>query len=175
MKIILETLRLILREVEESDLEGFFEMDSDPEVARYVGAPPVQHRQESLEIIRFVRSHYILYGMGRWAVVLKETGEFLGWCGVRPMREMKVNGRTDFVDISFRFTRRYWGKGYATEAAKAALDYGFQVLGYTEICSFADIRNVASQRVLEKIGLKRKNEFELEGDTLVWFEKSLLL
>lgn len=172
MHVVLETPRLILREVEDADLEGFFEMDSDPEVVRYVSAPPVTHRHQSLEVIRFIQNQYTLYGTGRWAVVLKSTGEFLGWCGVRPMTEKTVNGRSDFADLSYRFLRKHWGKGYATEAAKASLDHGFQVMGYPEICSYPHKPNVASQSVLEKLGMKRKNEFVMDGKTMVWFEKN---
>lgn len=174
MKIILETPRLLLREVDERDVEGFFEMDSDPEVARYVGTPPVQSREQCLEIIRFIQNQYVAFGIGRWSVVLKSSGEFVGWCGLKRMAGQTMNGRTDFVDIGYRFSQRHWGMGYATESAQATLDYGFSVLGFDEICAFADLRNEASQRVLTKIGLQQGNEFEWEGVTCVWFEKRRL-
>jgi RimJ/RimL family protein N-acetyltransferase len=77
------------------------------------------------------------------------------------------------VDIGYRFIQQHWGKGYATESAQATLDYGFSVLQFEEICSFADLRNEPSQRVLSKIGLERGNEFELEGNRHVWFYKKL--
>lgn len=170
MKIILETSRLLLREVDESDAEGFFEMDSDPEVARYVGTPPVQSREKCLEIIRFIQDQYAAYGIGRWSVILKETGEFLGWCGLKDMTGMTVNDRTGFVDIGYRFSKRHWGRGYATESAQATLDYGFSVLGFDEICAFADLRNTASRQVLTKIGMREGNEFDFEGNRCVWFE-----
>ncbi len=172
MKIILETPRLLLREVEESDAEGFFEMDGDPAVARYVGTPPVESREKCLESIRFIQSQYAAYGIGRWSVVLKETGDFIGWCGLKRMAELTVNGRTGFVDIGYRFSRRYWGRGYATEAAQATLDYGFSTLKFEEICAFADLRNAASRQVLTRIGMREGNEFDFEGNACVWFEKS---
>ena len=173
MKTILETPRLLLREVDESDVEGFFEMDSDPEVARYVGTPPVTDRSQCLEVIQSIQKQYIAYGIGRWSVIQKTTGEFVGWCGLKRMAGFTVNGYTDFVDIGYRFSQRHWGKGYATESAQATLDYGFSVLHYDEICAFADIRNTASHHVLTKIGLKRGNEFEWEGASCVWFQKNL--
>jgi ribosomal-protein-alanine N-acetyltransferase len=173
MKVILETPRLILREMDDSDVEGFFEMDSDPMVARYVGTPPVQSREQCLEIIQFIQKQYIAYGIGRWSVILKSTGEFIGWCGLKRMAGLSVNGHTDFVDICYRFLQRHWGMGYATESAQATLEYGFSVLGLDEICAFADLRNEASQRILSKIGLERGNEFEWEGNTHVWFRKSM--
>lgn len=174
MKIILETPRLTLREVDESDAEGFFEMDSDPEVVRYVGTAPVQDRTQCLGIIQSIQNQYIDYGIGRWAVVLKSTGEFIGWCGLKRMAGFTVNNRTDFVDIGYRFSRRHWGKGYATESAQATLNYGFSVLAYDEICAFADVDNEASIQVLTKIGLTRGNEFVWEGSKCVWFYKNIL-
>lgn len=171
MRAVLETPRLLLREVEDADLEGFFEMDSDPEVVRYVSAPPVTHRDQCMDVIRFIQSQYTLYGTGRHAVELKASGEFLGWCGVRPMMGKTVNGRSDFADLSYRFLRKHWGKGYATEAAEVSLDYGFRVMGYPEICSYPYKPNLASQGVLEKLGMQRKNEFVMDGHTMVWFEK----
>lgn len=172
MKIILETPRLLLREVEETDVEGFFQMDSDPEVARYVGGVPVQSREQCLEIIQSIQKQYITYGMGRWTVILKETGEFAGWCGLKRIDGEWINGRTGFVDIGYRFQRQHWGKGYATEAAKPTLEYGFFVLGLKEICAFADLGNTASHHVLTKIGLLSGNEFEYEEERCVWFERA---
>lgn len=171
MKLIVETPRLLLREVDESDADGFFEMDSDPEVARYVGNVPVESREKCLEIIRFVQDQYLAFGMGRWSVLLRETGEFLGWCGPKRMVDSGINGRADFVEVGYRFMRRHWGKGYATEAARATLAYGFDVMELPEIVAYADVRNEASVRVLTKIGLNRGNDFEWEGKTHAWFEK----
>lgn len=172
MKIILETERLLLREVDESDADGFFEMDSDPEVARYVGNMPVTSREKCVEIIRFVQDQYLAFGMGRWSVLLKETGEFLGWCGLKRMKDVSMNGKTDFVDLGYRFVRRHWGKGYATESARASLQYGFEVMRLPEINAHADLRNTASVRVLTKIGLDRGEDFEYEGIRCAWFEKN---
>jgi RimJ/RimL family protein N-acetyltransferase len=82
-----------------------------------------------------------------------------------------VNGRSDFADLSYRFLRKHWGKGYATEAAEVSLDYGFRAMGYPEICSYPYKPNLASQGVLKKLGMQRKNEFVMDGHTMVWFEK----
>lgn len=169
-KIILETPRLILREVLESDADAFFEMDSNPEVARYVGNVPVSSREQSLETIRFVRQQYRDFGIGRWAVVIRETGVFAGWCGLKRMKDFPVNGVSDHVDIGYRFSRQHWGKGYATESASAVLQYGFRDLGFAEIFAFAVTANTASMQVLTKIGMQRKNEFDYEGDACTWFE-----
>lgn len=172
MKIIFETTRLLLREVDESDLEGFYEMDSDPEVARYVDTPPVKDKAQCLEIIHSIQQQYNWYGMGRWSVVLKSSGAFLGWCGLKRMAGITVNGKTGFVDIGYRFAQRHWGQGYASESAQATMDYGFTALKCSEICAFADTRNKASHKVLTKIGLERGNEFDWQGISCIWFQKT---
>lgn len=173
VKTILETPRLLLRTVDEQDVQGFFELDSDPEVVRYVGSPPIKSPEQSLEIIHSIQKQYHDFGMGRWTVLSKETGEFLGWCGLKRMAGITVNGFTDHVDIGYRFLRKHWGAGYATESAQATLDYGFQALKLSEIYAMADLENLASQHVLNKIGLKRENEFQWEGNSCVWFSKHL--
>lgn len=168
MKFILETPRLLLREVDKSDAEAFFIMDSDPAVVRFVGIKPVESIENSHEIIRFIQRQYVEFGIARWAVVLKTTGECIGWAGLKRITDL-VNGRTGFVDLGYRFQQKHWGQGYATEAARASLEYGFETLGFDEICSFADHDNFASQRVLEKIGMTRGNTFFYDNADCVWF------
>jgi [ribosomal protein S5]-alanine N-acetyltransferase len=170
MQPLIETPRLLLREVKPSDAPGFFEMDSDPMVVRYTGAPPVADVSESLKIIEFIQSQYVVHGIGRWTVLLKETGEFLGWCGLKRFADAEINGRRDFVDLGYRFSQRHWGKGYATEAAGACLRYGFETRGYDLICAHAMQANTASVHVLTKIGMLDKGIFEAEGEPCVWFE-----
>lgn len=167
---MIETTRLLLREVELGDAEGFFEMDRDPLVARYVGNKPVQHLEESIKVIEFVQSQYVQYGIGRLSVIDKASGAFLGWCGLKRMKDTGVNGNDDFIDLGYRFMQKHWGKGYATESAQAVLDYGLNTLGFPLINAIARVENVASVRVLTKIGMLPGNEFEWEGHC-VWFEK----
>ncbi|WP_342748346.1 GNAT family N-acetyltransferase [Flavobacterium album] len=93
-------------------------------------------------------SHYKEYGFGRWAVIRKEDDVFLGWCG------LKYSTESDEHDIGFRFFKRYWNKGYATEASKACIYYGFHQLGLTTIVGRAMEANIASVRVLEKLGME---------------------
>ncbi len=172
MKVILETSRLLLREVDQSDVEDFYKMDSDPDVARYVGGKPVQSHAKCLEAIQFIQNQYLTYGIGRWSVILKDTGEFIGWSGLKRMDGQWVNGHTGYVDLGYRFQQQHWGKGYATEIAQATLNYGFSDLGLDNICAFADLKNTASLHVLIKIGLQRGNDFEFEGNVCVWFEQA---
>lgn len=168
-QIILETPRLILREVDARDADDFYILDSDPEVARYTGRKPVASVERCQEVIRFIQQQYADYGIGRWAVVLRASGEFLGWSGLKRMSELEVNGRRDFIDIGYRFQRRHWGQGYATEAARAVLAYGFETQHFAEICAFAVKENVASCHVLRKIGMTPSNEFPFDGETCLWF------
>lgn len=163
-KIILETPRLILREFSpEADAEGFFELNNDPEVLRYTGDVSF----ESVDDARTFLENYPQYrlrGYGRWGTILKETGEFLGWCGLRFMEDL---GGTD---VGYRFHRRHWGQGYATEAARASVVYGFEQLGLETILGQSAKENVASIRVLEKIGLQYWHDTDLAGMPAVLYK-----
>ncbi len=150
MRFLFETPRLLLRPFLPEDAPGLLELNNDPEVQRFTGDPPFP----SLEAARRFVLEYPEYrrtGYGRWAVLQKTDGAFLGWCG------LKLNEEEE-VDLGFRFLRRYRGRGYATEAAAACLDYGFRTLNLPEIVGRAMTENVASIRVLEKIGLQFRKE-----------------
>ena len=167
---VLETDRLLLRGVALEDAAGFYLMDSDPAVARYVGGKTVESLEKCREIILYVQEQYRLFGIGRWSVLLRDTGEFIGWSGMKRMLGTNVNGQSDFIDIGYRFQQRHWGQGYATEAALACLYYGFEKLNFPEICAFADVDNLASRQVLRKIGLLEGAEFNWEDmERCVWF------
>ena len=143
--LIIETPRLRLRELEPKDAEAFFMLNSDPEVLQYTGDLPFNGVEEAEEFIRNYPD-YRRNGFGRWAVVHRSTNEFLGWCGLKLNEE-------NLIDIGFRFFKKEWGKGYATEAAKATLEYGFKQLKLEEIIGRAALANKASIRVLEKLGM----------------------
>ncbi len=170
MKIIVETERLLLREVDLADAEGFYLMDSDPAVARYVGGKTVESLEKCREVILYVQEQYRLFGIGRWSVLLRETGAFIGWCGMKRMLGTNVNGQSDFIDVGYRFQQRHWGRGYATEAALACLHYGFEKMALPEICAFTDVHNDASRHVLRKIGLSEGEPFDWEEiERCVWY------
>ena len=170
MKTSFETERLLLREVRPGDDRGFFELDSDPEVHRYLGQKPVRSIEECREAIAGLRDQYRQYGIGRWAVILKETGEFIGWSGLKV--EKNVNGRERFYDLGYRFIRKHWGKGYATEAGKAWVDHGFRELRLEKICAYTSPQNIESQKVLSKCGLVHTETFLYEGEPEFWYEAS---
>jgi ribosomal-protein-alanine N-acetyltransferase len=171
MKIFLETSRLILRELLPSDDQGMFELDSDKEVHMYLGNKPVNTIEECREIIKTIRQQYIDNGIGRWAIIEKSTNNFLGWTGFKLVKE-RTNNHSNYFDLGYRLIRQYWGKGIATEAAKACLDYGFTELKQHVIYGMTDVNNKASKNVLGKSGLKYKETFSLNGVPHVWFEIS---
>ncbi|ALD20531.1 GNAT family N-acetyltransferase [Hymenobacter sp. DG25A] len=173
MKIFVETDRLIMRELLPADAPGMFEMDSDPEVQRYLGNKPVLTIEQSRELIALVRQQYVDNGIGRWAVVEKDTGNFVGWSGLKLMAG-PTNGRTNYYDLGYRFLRRYWGQGYATETARASVQYGFNVMQLPLICGIADVQNLASNQVLQKAGLRFQQTFDLEGVPHHWYQRERL-
>lgn len=168
----LTTERLLLRPMQSEDTPGMFELDSDPAVHRYlggIGGPRLAILADSEDTIRFIQAQYVANGIGRWAVLLRATGEFMGWAGLKLVTD-SVNGQHGFYDIGYRFIPRYWGHGYGYEAAQAWLDYGFGTLNLPRICAYADVNNAGSRRILEKIGLQPGNTFEEGGTTCVWYE-----
>lgn len=169
MQFYLETPRLVLRDLLPADDEGMFALNADEEVMRYVGQKPLQGIEQAREAIAFIRAQYEVNGIGRWAVLEKDSGNFIGWAGLKLMRE-PVNGYVDYYDVGYRFIKSSWGKGYATEAGIATLQYAWEVMGLPGVNAIANVGNAASRRVLTKIGLQERNLFEYEGDPHVWFE-----
>lgn len=153
-----ETERLILREMVVADAVDMFEMDSDPEVYKYTGDFIPKSVEDTKERISNYPD-YEKYGYGRWATELKETGEIIGWCGLKYIEEI------DEVDIGYRWKPKYWGNGYATEASKVCLEYGFKQLGLEQIIGQLYPENKASIRVLEKIGMTFWKEMSDEKES----------
>jgi ribosomal-protein-alanine N-acetyltransferase len=162
MKIHIETDRLIMRDLTEKDTQGIFELDSEPDVHTYLGNNPIKTLDEAEKIIDFIKKQYTENGIGRWAVVEKRTGNFIGWSGFKLITDT-INNKTQYYDLGYRFIKKSWGKGYATETAIASLDFGFNQLNQKEICAIADVENLASNRVLQKIGMTKINEFDYEN------------
>jgi ribosomal-protein-alanine N-acetyltransferase len=166
MKSILETQRCYLRELLVDDAEYFYDLNADPEVIKYTGDKPFGTINEARSFLENY-SQYTLYGYGRWAVIDKATNEFLGWCG------LKYSSDLDEIDLGFRFFRKHWNQGYATETAKACVDYGFNHLNIDKIVGRAMEANIGSVKVLEKIGMSfvGKFEFDLHPGVLYQIEK----
>ncbi len=163
-----ETERLIMRDLLPSDAEAMFEMDSDPEVQRYLGNKPVKHIDEITAVIAIINKQYQDFGIGRWAVIEKATGSFIGWAGLKWI-DSTINGHTQYYDVGYRFIKRYWGRGYATEVAKASVQYGLDILKTSAINGIANVDNKASINVLKKAGLLQGDIFEYEDIPHFWF------
>jgi ribosomal-protein-alanine N-acetyltransferase len=169
MKTSIETERLLLRQMLPSDAAGMFELDSNPEVHRYLGNTPVTDIEQSREIIESLRRQYKENGIGRWAVILKETNEFIGWSGLK--LEKNINGHEQFYDLGYRFIPKHWGKGYGYESAKAFVDFGFGEMKLDKICACFMRGNTGSQRIMEKCGLEFINDFMHHDEALcAWYE-----
>lgn len=172
MKIYIETERLILREILISDAKGMFELDSNPMVHKYLGREPIKTKLQAVDVIQFIREQYKERGIGRFATIEKSSGEFMGWSGLKLNLDEKeeLNEIRNFYDIGYRFIPGFWGKGYATESALAVLDFGFNELDIKTICGAAEIDNMASNKVLQKIGLQFINVFPFEDVKANWYE-----
>ena len=169
MKVFVETERLILRELVDKDASAIFELDSDPLVHTYLGNNPMQTMKQSKEVIEFVRKQYSENGIGRWATIEKESGDFIGWTGLK-VEDKLTNGHVNYNDLGFRFKPKYWGKGYATERAIACLDYGFEVLGWEKIYGAADVDNLGSNGVFRKLNFSLINTFHYDNIKCNWYE-----
>lgn len=172
MKFYLETERLLLREIQENDIEGIFELDSNAEVHKYLGEKPITTYKQAEDIIIFIRQQYQERGIGRFACIEKSSGEFIGWSGLKLNKGEKeeLNGFTNFIDIGYRLIPRFWGKGYASESAFACLDFGFTKMNYDIIYGAAETENIGSNKILQKIGLHYINDFVFEGHEAKWYE-----
>lgn len=152
------TKRLILRPWQESDLEPFAQLNADPRVMEYF--PSILSRKESDHLARRIIDKLEEQGWGMWAVSVSDVADFIGFIGLhKPSFEAHF---TPAVEIGWRLAFDHWGKGYATEGAKAALSYGFETINLPEIVSFTTVKNIRSRRIMEKIGMHHdpKHDFE---------------
>jgi len=156
MKQILETDRLLLRELNVQDSGNFYELNLNPKVVKYTGDTAFENLKAA-EIFLDQYNDYQINGFGRWAVIDKGNGEFLGWCG------LKYAEKSNETDIGFRLFEKHWNKGFATESASACLKYGFEKLNLKTVIGRVMSENIASIKVLEKIGLTYEKEFNFDG------------
>jgi ribosomal-protein-alanine N-acetyltransferase len=151
-----------MRDMIDEDVRGMFAMDSDAEVHTFLGNKPISTIEEAEKMIASIKQQYIENGIGRWAVIEKDSGEFIGWSGFRLITDV-VNGKTQYYDLGYRFLKKHWGKGYASETAIASLKHGFTTLDFKEIVGIADVAHTASNTILKKVGLRKQNEFTYDG------------
>ncbi|MBD3917551.1 GNAT family N-acetyltransferase [Paenibacillus sp. PR3] len=154
--IYFETARLQLRDWEETDLEPFRRLNADEEVMTYF--PKTLSNEETDVFYQSIMSEFQECGFGLYAVEVKESKAFIGFIGFhRPTFEADF---TPCIEIGWRLKKEAWGKGYATEGAKACLQYGFNQLGFTDVYSFTAEVNTPSKNVMSKIGMRFIRTFE---------------
>jgi RimJ/RimL family protein N-acetyltransferase len=150
--ISLHTARLLLRGWRDEDGAAFAEMSADPTVMQYL--VPLSDRGSSVEAwVARARAHWDEHGFGQWVVELPGAARFIGVIGLGIVSYEAAF--TPAVEVAWRLARAYWGHGYATEAARAALDYGFGELGLSEIVALTVPANQRSRRVMERLGMTR--------------------
>ena len=153
----IETERLILRQWKlETDLEPFFILNSDPEVMKYFPNPLTRAESDALafRIFKLIEQQ----GWGFWAIELKETHRFIGFCGLHSQPDL-----FDFspcVEIGWRLDKNYWGKGYAYEAAQAVLNFAFTHLMLDEVVAFTAIQNKPSEKLMQRLGMSFQSTFK---------------
>jgi [ribosomal protein S5]-alanine N-acetyltransferase len=156
MKVLFQSERLLFREFTLNDAELLYELNSDAEVTKYVHEPPTT-RESAREILKNIIMPQYERKLGRWAVHLKYTEEFIGWSGLKYLAEREE------IDLGYRFKKQYWGNGYATEAAKTCISYAFEHLALHRVVAKAHIENLASLHVIEKCGMNFVKEDVIDG------------
>ena len=144
-KIIFRTARLYAFELTTKDTQGVYELNNDPEVMKYTGEPAFNSFDDARDFL----ANYDAYEktqMGRWGLKLSSSYEFIGWCGLK----LHANGE---IDLGVRIKQSFWNEGFATEAAQASVEYGFDNFKVDYLIGRAMKDNIASIRVLEKIGM----------------------
>ena len=146
----------MLREMDTGDAESVYKLNLHPDIFRFTTDPPFKDIEEAAEFL----SKYNAYqrtGFGRWAVELKSTGEFIGWCGLKYILDENE------VDVGYRFIPEHWGKGYAVETGSACCDLGLNSFGLTRIVARVHKENLRSIRVVEKMNMKYEKDLMYDG------------
>jgi RimJ/RimL family protein N-acetyltransferase len=149
----LTTPRLLLRRYRDDDIEALAEMNVDPEVMRYIGDGRPLDRAATAAMMAAQRAHWERHGFGRWAVERRSDRALIGFCGVGYLPHLTAS-----PEFGWRLARSAWGQGYATEAAIAARDHAFAVIGLDHLVSLSHPLNAASHRVMEKLGMHRVDD-----------------
>ena len=151
---VIATERLVLRPWRDDDLEPFAAMSADPAVMEFY--PALLSREQCEAVIDRIRGHFAREGFGFWALEAPGVAPFVGFTGIARPGFMPV------VEVGWRLARPYWGQGFATEAARAAVDWGFANLELDEIVAFVVPGNLRSQRVMGRLGMSRDADANFE-------------
>ena len=147
--VVVETERLVLRELTRADLDDLALLYRDPEVRRWFPDGTRTREETRAELDWIIDVYYTRYGYGLWATVLKETGAFIGRCGLLPW---DIEGRTE-VEVAYLLAKEHWGRGLATEAARAIVAHAFATLPVDRLICMTDPQNQASRNVAVKLGM----------------------
>lgn len=158
MSIILETKRLILRHQVIEDLDDLWALYCDPQITQYIPDAPKTLEKARKELDWHKNGHPKNPNLGLWATIHKETGRFIGRCGLLPWT---IDGQEE-VEVAYTIARAFWGQGLATEAAQAIVRYGFETLNLTRLVCMIEPENQASVGVAKKIGMTFEKEMEDE-------------
>ncbi|HEX6860717.1 MAG TPA: GNAT family N-acetyltransferase [Caulobacteraceae bacterium] len=159
---MIETPRLLLRGWRDEDYAPFAALNADPEVMRRF--PATHTREESDTLADGNREHIEEHGWGLWAIERRDDGRFLGFVGLA--RPRQPNPYADEVEVGWRLAQEGWGHGYASEAARASLAYGFERLKLPRIISFTATENERSQAVMRRIGMTRAPDLDFDHPRL---------
>lgn len=159
----LETERLLLRHFEADDLDTYTErIFADADVTRYLPKSQFAPRERAERTMKVFIDHWTQHPYGPWAVVEKSSGQLMGHCGLRYLTDIQE------TEVLYALGKDFWNKGYATEAARASVDFGFQN-GVTRVIALAVPDNTASRKVMENCGLKYVKDAQLFGLDLVYY------
>lgn len=154
MKAIITSNRLFLRELNKQDALSFFLLNKNPKNLKYTGDVPFTNLDNAKQFLMNYEEYH-KNGFGRWAVVRKSDLKFLGWCGLKRVG--------DEVDLGFRFYEEFWNNGYATESAKAVIEYAFKHLQLEKLVARCHPNNLASKQVINKLGFSLQTQKDYEG------------
>lgn len=168
MNSVLETERLLYRPLELNDVAAFFEMNNNPNVNKFL-RNPITTKIEAEKYIQKIIEEYAKNGIGRYAVILKQSNKLIGFSGLK-YRSQEENNHKNFYDLGYRFHEEFWNKGYATEAAQFWLNYGFNEMELPKIYACAEHENIASNNLLKKVGFELKNQYFVNNSLHNWYK-----
>ena len=161
MAVILETPRLLLRHLELRDLQELYSLYQDIEIRRYFPDGVLSYDDTKEELEWFINGHPRYPKLGLWATIHKESDKFIGRCGLLPW---EIDDTLE-IEIAYLLNKDFWHQGFATEAAKGIMSYGFEKLYLTRLICMMHPENVASQKVAERIGMKLESQVDgVAGD-----------
>ncbi len=163
--VILETKRLVLRRQIFADLDDLWALYCDPEITKFIPDAPRSRDEAKEELEWHMNGHPKNPSLGLWATIHKETGKFIGRCGLLPWT---IDGQNE-VEVAYTISKAYQAQGFGTEAARGILQYGFEKLNLSRLVSIVDPENIASQKVAQNIGMTfEKQAYDDLGTFLIY-------